>query len=175
MADIIKRVRTGPPDGHPRYGGRRPGSVNKKTATLKNLAEQMGTDPAETLLNIVQHDCIQVPMIDEVTGKPLTDANGKPMLKWITFSTRMRMDACKELMPYLAPRLASVALSGSEGGPIKIATLDVTQIILDEDTARAAQRMALMLADQMDPNAQSSAPAVPYDTSLVPIQKTHHE
>jgi hypothetical protein len=116
-------------------------------------------------------------MIDEVTGKPLTDANGKPLLKWIAFSTRMRMDACKELMPYLAPRLASVALSGPNGGPVEIATLDVTQIILDEDTARAAQRMALMLADQMDPNANtpSGAPAVPYDTSLVPIQKTHHE
>lgn len=153
MADIIKRVRTGPPDGHPRFGGRVKGSVNKKTAGIRALAEAMGTDPAETLLKIVQHDCIQVPVIDPSSGKPLTDANGKPLLQWIAFSTRMRMDACKELMPYLAPRLASVALSGSEGGPIKIATLDVTQIILDEDTARAAQQMALMLCDQQDPNA----------------------
>ena len=162
MADIIEKKRRAPGAGSKpgeRRGGRRKGSLNRKTVAIRDLSEKLGVDPAEALLNMVRCDCMQVPVFDEATGRPLVGEDGKPILKWIAFSTRQRMDAAKELLPYIAPKLAATQLTGANDGPVEVASLDLTQILSDPTLAKAAQEMALMLAEQRaDPAPQLPRP-----------------
>jgi len=165
MEEIIKQ-RKGAPSGHPRYGGRRKGSLNKKTVEIKQLASQMGVDPVAYLCTIVGCDgALQIPVVEPETGKNVIDADGKPVLRWIAITTRQKLDACKELMPYIRPKLAATQLTGKDGGPIETATLDITQILADPELARNAQELALRMADQMD---ASDGPREPVPVDLYP-------
>jgi len=163
MADIIKRTRTGPPDGHPRYGGRRPGSVNRKTAEMRDLAAQLGVDPVEYLCTIIACDyAVQAPVVDPDTGKQLIGADGKPLLKWMAITTRQKIDACKELLPYVKPRLAATQVTGPDDAPLQVATLDITQILADPELARNAQALALRVIEQQG-DADGAGEPVPSD------------
>jgi hypothetical protein len=175
--DTPKRKRGWQP-GHPRYGGRAKGVPNKDTFSILKTAERMAADPLEHLLSVVGcGGALKLPAIDPSNGKQLKDANGTLMYQWVAVSLTERIAACRAVMGYLYPKLQSTRISGADGvGPVEVATLDVTQIILDGDMAKAAQQLALMVAEQRaDTDGAPSAPAVPYDASLVPIQRTRHE
>ncbi len=76
-------------------GGTRKGRPNKRTLGLRLLrekADQAGEMPHEFLLRVSQSEKIDVPV---------------------------RMDAAKAAAPYFAPRLASVEMTGPNGGPIE--------------------------------------------------------
>jgi len=165
MADIIEKKRRAPGAGAKpgeRRGGRRPGSLNKSTAAIKDLAERLGVDPVGYFCAIIKCDgAIQVPVIDPATGKPLKDASGQPVLKWEAITLRQKLDAAKELLPYTAPKLAATQVTGANEGPVKVATLDITQVIADPELARAAQEMALLIADQQ--SGQTLQLPRPYD------------
>lgn len=147
--EIVKR--RGP--GRPRSAGRPKGSLNKKTVALLDLAEQLGlkSDPLRYLLTLVACDgAIQVPIIDPATGKPQKDETGRPLLEWKAISVRQKIDACKELMPYIRPKLSATQVTGANGGPVETAVLDIAQILADPTLARDAQRLALAVIDQQD-------------------------
>lgn len=63
---------------------------------------------------------------------------------------KMRLDAAKEVLPYCAPKLSSLEVSGPAGGPVQHAhaTLDLTRLLADPALLQAAQRIALTLADR---------------------------
>jgi hypothetical protein len=147
-----------------RRGGRVKGSVNRRTAEIRDLSERLGVDPCGYLLAIVAcPGYLQVPVFDAATGKPLKGEDGQPVLQYVAVSLRQKLDACRDLMPYIAPRLQSVALSGKDGGPVEIAALDMTALLANPELARQAQRLALQIADQRDPNANNAPQVRPYD------------
>ena len=61
-----------------------------------------------------------------------------------------------EIQTYLAPKMQATALTGAEGGPVAVAAMDVTQLMANPELARAAQLLALGMAQQ--PQAQLSLP-----------------
>jgi hypothetical protein len=79
------------------------------------------------------------------------------------------------VLGYLYPKLQSTQITGANDGPVEVATLDITQILADPKMAEAAQRMALQIAQQMDPNAPRGEAAVPDDKRLAPIRRSRHE
>ena len=146
-----------------RRGGRTKGSLNKSTIAIKDLAEKLGTDPAGYLLAIVGCDgCVQVPVIDMATGQPIKGEDGQPVLEWQAITLRQRLDAAKELLPYLAPKLSAVQLSGKDGGAVQVNTLDLTALLANPELARAAQKMALQIAEQQN-NQNTLQQPRPYD------------
>jgi hypothetical protein len=175
--DTPKKKR-GAPVGHGRYGGRQKGSISRDTAAILAQSSAMGADPLEALLAVIGCDgAMRIPQINPATGKQAFDEWGELLYTWVAVSLSEKIQCCKSVMGYLFPRLQSTRISGADGvGPVEVATLDVTQIILDGDMAKAAQQLALMVAEQRaDTDGAPSAPAVPYDASLVPIQRTRHE
>jgi len=178
MDTITQKKRRAPGAGSKpgeRRGGRRPGSISRTTWSLLQRSEEMGSDPLEALLTVVGSDAIRVPQIDPASGKQAIDEWGECLFTWFAVSTAERISACKSVLGYLFPKLAAQTVTGPNDGPVQVATLDVMEILSNPALAKEAQRIALMLADQMDPNAPSSAPAVPYDTRLVPIKKNRYD
>lgn len=148
MEDTNKPARKGPPDGHPRYGGRRKGSLNRRTQFARDLAEKMRVDPVEFLLQIVATDAVQVPVTDSETGTPLLNEDGSPKRVWQVITLNQRIDAAKALLGYLYPKLQAVQITDKDLGPTEVTTLDVAEILADPELAKAAQTMALMLIEQ---------------------------
>lgn len=150
--------------GRPRSAGRPKGALNKKTAALHDLMDQMGmsADPLRYLLALIASDgCVQVPVVDPESGKPMKDEKGKPVMEWKAVTVKMKLDACRDVLPYLRPKLAATQVSGQDGGPVQTAVLDIAQILADPTLARDAQRLALAVIEQQD--AGLPEPACRYD------------
>ena len=144
------KKRRGPPPGV-RHGGRTKGSLNKKTVALLDLAEQMGlaSDPVRYLLSIIGCDgCVRVPVIDATTGKQARGEDGKPLTEWKAISTRQKLDACREIMPFLRPKLSARQVTGANQGPVEVNRLDIAQILQNPELARNAQELALRVIEQ---------------------------
>ncbi len=121
--------------GHPRYGGRKKGSPAKRTAEAREIAERLGFHPIELLAHIALNGTI-----------PNADGTETPV------DTDKRLDAIKAAAPYLLPRLSAQTLSGPNDGPVEIMTPEaeagLQAILADPDLARAAQDIALALAEE---------------------------
>ncbi len=87
--------------GHARVGGRRPGSLNKRTKRVLEVCVEMDFHPAATLISII------------TTGK-LPNADGTS----IDIDVAGRLDALKTLCPYVMPRLQATQLSGDPEAPL---------------------------------------------------------
>ena len=63
---------------------------------------------------------------------------------------KMRMEAAKEVLPYVASKLQAIEITGKDGGPVATAhaTLDLTAILKDPAMLAAAQQIALALSDR---------------------------
>ncbi len=120
--------------GHPRYGGRKKGSPVRRTAEAREIAEHLGFHPIELLAHIALKGTI-----------PNADGTETPV------DTDKRLDAIKAAAPYLLPRLSAQTLSGPNDGPVEILTPEaeagLQAILADPDLAKAAQDLALKLAD----------------------------
>ena len=107
--------------GHPKFGGRRKGSRNKRTklaeAIIERLEQELGpVEPLEALLRIGANK--RLPVV-------------------------VRMDALKSILPYIYPKLQSVDVnSTTPDGPAET-TVNVAAIIADPELAAAAQKLAL--------------------------------
>jgi hypothetical protein len=145
----IVKAKRGPKVGHAKWGGRKKGTQNKRTRFAHDVAENMGVDPVRFLLEIVHSDALQIVVTDPITGKVMLNPDGTPRRMWIAVTTQERLDASKTLIGYMYPKLQAMQITGQDGGPVEVASLDMTQILMDPELAKAAQQMALMLADQM--------------------------
>jgi hypothetical protein len=133
--------------GHPRLGGRKPGSQNKRTRQAIEICEAMDFHPAALLATVV------------LTGK-LPNPDGTT----VEIDASGRMDALKALCPYVMPRLQATQVTGKDDGPIAVATLDISRIMADPALVEQAQNIALALveADRNPATAQRVLP--PGDT-----------
>jgi hypothetical protein len=73
--------------------GRPPGSRNKNSAAIAQAALAQGKSPLEFALTV---------MFDEKQDM------------------RIRMDACKAVLPHMHPRLNAIEHTGEGGGPLKV-------------------------------------------------------
>jgi hypothetical protein len=145
----IVKAKRGPKVGHAKWGGRKKGTRNKRTVFAHEVAEKMGVDPVQFLLEIVKSDALQIVVTDPVSGTVLLNEDGTPKRIWVAVTTQERLDASKTLIGYMYPKLQAMQITGANDGPVEVASLDLTQILADPTMAAAAQKLALMLADQM--------------------------
>ena len=109
--------------GHPKYGGRKKGSKNKRTklaeAIFDKLEKEIGpVDPIEGLLRIGSNKKLPV---------------------------ATRIEALKAVLPFLYPRLQAMALTSNSETPTEV-KIDVAGIIASPELATAAQKLGLALA-----------------------------
>jgi hypothetical protein len=156
----------GPKAGHPKWGGRRPGTLNKRTRYAHEVAEKMRVDPVAYLLSIINQEATQEVIINPQTGEAILDpATGQPKRRWVPVTRDQRIDAAKALLGYLYPKLQAVQVTGKDEEPLQVemSALSVTQILSDPALADAAQKMALMLAEQLGPEKPHTGHIVPFD------------
>lgn len=116
--------------GHPRLGGRKPGSQNKRTRQAIEICEAMDFHPAALLATVV------------MTGK-LPNPDGTT----VDIDAAGRMDALKAICPYVMPRLQATQVTGKDDGPLAVATLDISRILADPALVEQAQNLALAMVD----------------------------
>lgn len=127
----------------PRYGGRKPGSPNKRTRQAIEICEAYDFHPVATLIAVI------------TTGR-LPNSDGT----FAEVDTAGRMDALKALCPYVMPRLQATQVTGKDDGPVAVANFDVAQLMANPDAVKAAQDLALMLvgADRPAPGQRVLPP-----------------
>jgi hypothetical protein len=131
--------------GHARYGGR------KRTASqVRAMAEKAGIEPMEYMLKLLTVDVVEEVKID---------AKGKERRVKVPVGHELKIDICKALLNFFHPRLNATQITGANEGPVELATLDLTPILANPELARAAQEIALALAEQEA--AQCALPAPP--------------
>jgi hypothetical protein len=119
--------------GHaPIKGAGRPSG--RKNFSVRSLAELTGVNPFQISLEILRSQ--HLPSLPGSTekGRMVTTAE---YVKILT-----------EIQCYLAPKMQATALTGNEGGPVAVASLDVTSLMASPELARAAQLLALGIAQQ---------------------------
>jgi len=120
-------------EGHPRFGGRK-----KRTAQqARALADEMGVDPLVFMLGLLKSDVIDQTVIE----------NGKQKKVKVTVPLDVRLDAAKTVINYMYPRLNSTAVTGADDGPLAVATVDLTSILAHPEICRAAEDLAMQLAE----------------------------
>lgn len=96
--------------GHPKWGGRKPGTPNKPNATINERARAIGVDPFEVLLKFAKGDW-------EGLGY-----EAKSTTKWTSsgieyeedvITPQMRLFAAKECVQYLEPKKKAIEVSNS--------------------------------------------------------------
>lgn len=120
-------------EGHPRFGGRK----KRTAAQARALADEMGVDPLEFMLGLLKSDVIEQTVIE----------NGKQKKVKATVPLDVRLDAAKTVINYMYPRLNSTAVTGADDGPLAVATVDLTQILAHPEICRAAEDLAMQLAE----------------------------
>jgi hypothetical protein len=116
--------------GHPRVGGRKPGSPNRRTKQALEICEELSFHPAAFLATIA------------LTGlMPNPDGSTTPV------TTDDRLRAATALAPFVMPRLQATQVTGKDDGPLAVATLDMSRILADPALVEQAQNIALALAD----------------------------
>jgi hypothetical protein len=115
--------------GHPRLGGRRPGSLNKRTRRAIEICEAYDFHPAAVLIAVIQ------------TGK-LPNPDGS----FAEVDIAGRMDALKTLCPYVMPRLQATQHSNDPEAPIT-PFAEFSWVMQDETLVAMCQDLALAMVD----------------------------
>lgn len=89
------------PPGHGKWGGREPGTPNKRTQDLIDRLEELGYDPVAELIRVYANalDCSMA------CPNPVAGA----------MYLKIAQSAAADLMPYLYPKRKSVELTGKDG------------------------------------------------------------
>jgi hypothetical protein len=120
--------------GHPRFSGR-----GKRTAAqARALAQEMGIDPLQFLMEIIRSDSIEQTVVE----------NGKKKRITVPIPLDMRVEAAKHVSRFCYPVLSATQVTGAGDGPVAVAQLDVTAILQNPELAKAAQDLALMMVEQ---------------------------
>jgi hypothetical protein len=126
--------------GHQRFGGRK----KKTAAAARAMAVELGIDPLQFMMTIIHSDTIEQTVIGE---------DGKKKRVEVAISLDMRLDAAKAVVGYLYPKLTAQQISGPGDGPIEVAGFDMTKLLSTPEAVEAAQRLALLMAEQNTPPA----------------------
>lgn len=119
--------------GHPRFSGRK----KRTAAQARALADEMGVDPLEFMLSIINSDTIeQTVMVD-----------GKKTRVEMAIPLDTRLDAAKTVVNYLYPRLTAQQVTGKNDGPIEVAGLDITKLLQDPAMVEMAQSLAIAMSE----------------------------
>jgi hypothetical protein len=119
-------------DGHSKRGGRKPGIKNW---SARAIAEAAGFDPLTIMLEVVRFGYL-----------PLTA--GEDPINRKKVSDELRVKTLLDLNQYVYPRLSATQLTGANDAPLAVATMDLFSIMADPELARAAQTLALGIAQQ---------------------------
>lgn len=100
--------------GHEKKGGRSKGSLNKSNRELKEIAEELGVNPFEVLLNFAKRDyeALKMPEFNEKTTK-----DGTKILE-PSISPETQMNAAGKACEYLFPKLKAVEHTGLNGADL---------------------------------------------------------
>src|SRR5579884_3299299 len=146
------------PPGHQRWGGRR----KRTAAEARAMAEEIGVDPLEYMLNLLTRN-----VVDEIE----IDADGNERRVKVPISHLLKIDICKTLANYFYPRLTATQVSGGDK-PVAVDSLDFTQLMRDPAAFAAAQTLAIAMATQGQEPKQPSGALVPRDP-LATLEKDH--
>ena len=144
---MSQRKKLGPPEGHPRWGGRK-----KRTAQMaRDLAEKLNCDPLEFMMRVMTSDTIEQTEIQP---------DGTEKRVKVAIPLDVRMDAAKTVSQYLYPKLSTTQVTGADDGPVRVGVteLDITQLLKDPVAAQAATELALKLAAQQQGELAPPAP-----------------
>ena len=120
----------------PRFGGRKPGSLNKRTRQAVEICEAMNFHPAAFLATIAMTGLMPNP--DGSTTAVTTDD---------------RIKAATALAPFVMPRLQATQVTGKDEGPVSTATLDINKLLADPIALEAAQALSIRLSmGERDPD-----------------------
>lgn len=122
-------------------GGRKPGSLNRRTRQAIEICEALDFHPAAFLATIA------------LTGQmPNPDGTTTPV------APEERTRAAIALAPFVMPKLqaTSTQISNPDGGPVEV--LDWTSILANPEMAEAAEKLALAAAMVPDPEHALPAP-----------------
>ena len=123
--------------GHPRFGGKK----RNTAAAARAMAEEMGVDPLEFMLYIINSDVMEQTVI----------VDGKKKRVEVAIPLDTRLDAAKTVANYLYPRLTAQQISGPSEGPIETVTFDINKLLQDPEAMAAAEKLALLMAVPDEP------------------------
>lgn len=134
--------------GHPRFSGRK----KRTAAQARALADEMGVDPLEFMLAIINSDVIEQTVIE----------NGEKKRVEVAIPLDTRLDAAKTVVNYIYPRLTAQQVTGKDDGPIEVAGLDIAKLLQDPAMVEMAQSLAIAMA-QADRNPRPARICGPDD------------
>ena len=88
------------PKGHPKVGGRAKGTGNRATIARQAAVAASGLTPLDFLLSLMRDEGAEL---------------------------HLRLDAAKAAASFVHPKLASIAHSGKDGGPVALRVEDMTE------------------------------------------------
>ncbi len=109
--------------------GKQPGAFVPGTKTAHAIANRMGFHPVEYLISVAQGWMLN-------PGELPTQIVDKSM----------RLAAATTVSRFLVPNLVAQSITGAEGGPVAVATLDMNALLKDPEALRAAQMLSLKLS-----------------------------
>jgi hypothetical protein len=116
-------------------GGRKKGSLNRRTKALRAIAAEAlesGVTPLEVMLENVRffHAEAEALLARITSGLDERSESSEEFLQLLSKMVSFRSEAQRcvvDCAPYLHPRLSSVAVAGDEdGGPIRAITSEIT-------------------------------------------------
>jgi len=126
-------------EGHPRFGGKKKNTA----AAARAMAHELGCDPLEFMMKIINADTIEQTVI----------VDGKKKRVEVAIPLDTRLDAAKTVVNYLYPRLTAQQISGPSDGPIETVIFDMAKLMTDPAAVEAAQTLALLLSEPDRPPA----------------------
>lgn len=110
----IRKPGAGRKPGTPKTGGRKKGSIPKKSKEIAERLEQLGCDPIEDMLRIARLAEKGLPIL--IDGIPLT-INDKEITRP---DYAIAGNLYKELAQYVAPKRSAIQHTGADEGPIEV-------------------------------------------------------
>jgi hypothetical protein len=121
--------------GHRKVGGRKKGTPSIQSWFAREVAQSKGFNPISAAMDLF------------LTGDmPLSPGERRKKRAKLDDQTRVKilLDICK----YIFPVISSVQVTGQNGGPVAVATLDMSSLLADPALARAAQQISLAATKQ---------------------------
>lgn len=164
---------------NPKKIGRPKGSLNKRILFAKEWAHKLGMqDPCEFLIRVMNADTFEVTKAD-AEGNAILDAKGRPVKQLVVVPLQTRVQCAIELMVYSYPRLSQQSVATHNESVH--ASVDITKLIENPATARAAQELALQIAtggmledSEDDEEEENEQPALPAPDPAADFTRTGH-
>lgn len=131
--------------GHKRFGGRVKGTPNKRNRLAVEMAAGFKMDPVMYMLTILNSDTVDVPLTNDL-GVVVKDIDGKPVMVTLPITLEMKLDAAKNVAPYVHARLQATQVTGADDGPLAVA-LPTQKILEDPAMTAKLSELALMVAE----------------------------